>query len=129
MSDNLGARQDRRGPIMAIGGAEDKARERLILRRFVALAGGPEARIAIVPTASSIEDAGQRYKALFLDLGAALADVAYVADRASAMDEATVQPFHGATGIFIGGGNQMRLATILGGTRVEAAIHARAVGR
>ena len=127
MSDNLGARQGGRGPIMAIGGAEDKARERLILRRFVALAGGPDARIAIVPTASGIEDAGQRYKALFLELGAASAEVAFVADRADAMEEATAQPLLEATGIFIGGGNQMRLATILGGTRFEAAIHARSM--
>jgi len=47
-----------RGMLMAIGGAEDKAHDRLILRRFVALAGGAAARIAIVPPASSIDVAG-----------------------------------------------------------------------
>ena len=113
------------GPIMAIGGAEDKVRERIILARFVAMAGGADAHIAIVPTASSIEDAGQRYKAIFLDLGAASAEVAVVPDRAAAMGKAAVRALDGATGIFMGGGNQMRLATILGGSRVEEAIHAR----
>jgi cyanophycinase len=113
------------GPILAIGGAEDKVHDQVILRRFVALAGGPAARIAIVPTASSIEGAGQRYKAIFLGLGAASAEVAYVADRAAALDAATAAPLADATGIFITGGNQMRLATILGGSPVEAAIHAR----
>ena len=38
---------------MVIGGAEDKVRERVILARFVALAGGTDARIAVVSTASS----------------------------------------------------------------------------
>ena len=58
------------GPVMAIGGAEDKLRDKLILSAFVNLAGGPDARVAIVPTASSIEEAGERYKALFLGMGA-----------------------------------------------------------
>lgn len=114
-----------RGPLLAIGGAEDKVNAQVILRRFVALAGGPAARIAIVPTASSIEGAGQRYKAIFLTLGAASAEVAYVADRAAALEVATAAPLADATGIFITGGNQMRLATILGGSPVEAAIQAR----
>lgn len=125
MTDNLGTTEARRGPVMAIGGAEDKVRERIILARFVALAGGADAHIAIVPTASSIEDAGQRYKAIFLDLGAATAEVAVVPDRAAAMGKAAVRALDGATGIFMGGGNQMRLATILGGSRVEEVIHAR----
>ncbi len=85
---------------------------------LVALAGGADAHIAIVPTASSIEDAGQRYKAIFLDLGAATAEVAVVPDRAAAMGKAAVRALDGATGIFMGGGNQMRLATILGGSTV-----------
>src|SRR5262245_39089626 len=114
-----------RGPLLAIGGAEDKVHDRVILRRFAALAGGAAARIAIVPTASSIEGAGQRYKALFLALGAAAADVAYIADREAALDPATAAPLRDATGIFITGGNQMRLATILGGSPVEAAIQER----
>ena len=40
------------GPIMLIGGAEDKLRGRQILKRFVRLAGGAEARVAVIATAS-----------------------------------------------------------------------------
>ena len=47
------------GPVIAIGGAEDKIRDKLILSAFVNLAGGPEARIAILPTASSIDSANR----------------------------------------------------------------------
>ena len=43
-----------RGPLMIIGGAEDKLRRRRILKEFVAASGGPDARIAVIPTASSL---------------------------------------------------------------------------
>ncbi|HSV41648.1 MAG TPA: hypothetical protein VLI04_22980, partial [Nocardioidaceae bacterium] len=42
------------GALMAIGGAEDKLRKRTVLKHFVALAGGQNARIAVIPTASSL---------------------------------------------------------------------------
>ena len=42
------------GHVMVIGGAEDKVRERVILARFVTLAGGHDARIAVISTASSL---------------------------------------------------------------------------
>jgi cyanophycinase len=101
---------------MAIGGAEDKLKDKIILSTFAQLAGGPDARIAIMPTASSIETAGERYKALFLSLGVASANVAYVAQREDANDDDTLETLRDATGIFLTGGNQMRLAAIVGGT-------------
>ena len=39
---------------MVIGGAEDKIRDRVILGRFVELAGGEKATIAVISTASSL---------------------------------------------------------------------------
>ena len=45
-----------RGPLLAIGGAEDKFRDRAILRRFTELSGGDDSRIAIIPTASAIDE-------------------------------------------------------------------------
>ncbi|MGI8900173.1 MAG: hypothetical protein ACR2HA_04465 [Nocardioides sp.] len=45
------ARMTSPGPLMAIGGAEDKLGRRTVLTEFVALAGGPQAKIAVVPTA------------------------------------------------------------------------------
>ncbi len=50
------------GTVIVIGGAEDKVRDRVILSRFVALAGGRDARIAVIATASSFGmEAGDRY--------------------------------------------------------------------
>jgi cyanophycinase len=114
-----------RGPIMAIGGAEDKFQDKIILSTFAQLAGGPSARVAIMPTASSIESAGERYKALFLGLGVRSAEVVFISDREDANDEGTLDALHDATGIFLTGGNQMRLSTIVGGTKASALVRDR----
>ena len=59
------------GTVIIIGGAEDKVRDRVILGRFVALAGGRDAQIAVISTASSLgPEAGERYRAIFTELGA-----------------------------------------------------------
>ena len=56
---------------MIIGGAEDKLRKRTILKDFVAASGGADARIAVIPTASSLGDeVVEVYDALFRRLGA-----------------------------------------------------------
>lgn len=112
----------KQGPLLPIGGAEDKFGNRTILRRFTELAGGERARVAIVPTASAIDDAGERYKAIFLELGAELADVLFVGDRDDANSDELVSLIEQSTGVFITGGNQIRVASILGGTRVAKAL-------
>ncbi|MFN8593698.1 MAG: cyanophycinase [Thermomicrobiales bacterium] len=113
------------GPVMAIGGAEDKLRDKVILSTFITLAGGADARIAIVPTASSIEDAGERYKAIFLGMGARSVDVLFLPNRAAASSPEVAEVLDDVTGIFLTGGNQMRLASIVAGTPVERKVQAR----
>ncbi|HKG24838.1 MAG TPA: cyanophycinase, partial [Thermomicrobiales bacterium] len=110
---------------MAIGGAEDKFDDKVILSTFAQLAGGSSARIAIMPTASSIEAAGERYKALFLGMGVRSAEVVFISDREDANDEELLEALNDATGIFLTGGNQMRLSTIVGGTKASALVRDR----
>ena len=114
-----------RGVIMPIGGAEDKLDDKVILSEFVSLAGGDSARIAIVPTASSIEAAGLRYKALFLGMGVESAEVVYIGSRDDANSGESLDLIENATGIFLTGGNQMRLSAIIGGTRFEQLVRER----
>jgi cyanophycinase len=109
----------RRGVLMPIGGAEDKFDDKIILSTFTQLAGGDQARILIVPTASSIETAGLRYKAIFLGMGVESAEVAYIGSREDANSETLSDLVEDATGIFLTGGNQMRLSAMIGGTRFE----------
>lgn len=113
------------GVLMPIGGAEDKLDDKVILSEFVRLSGGEDARIAIVPTASSIETAGLRYKALFLGLKAASAEVVYIGSREDANEDKNLELVKNATGIFLTGGNQMRLSSIIGGTKLEQLVRER----
>lgn len=110
------------GALMAIGGAEDKLDDKVILSAFAHLAGGKKARIAIVPTASSIESAGIRYKALFLGMGVEQVEVVYIQDRDDANADEPNDTLREATGIFLTGGNQVKLSVLMGGTRFEEAV-------
>lgn len=115
-----------RGAIMPIGGAEDKVGNRDVLGRFLALAGGPAAaRLAVVPTASQLDDTGERYAELFAELGAAHVDVLDVNERTDAQRDDFCTTLDEATGIFLTGGNQLRLSTILGGTPLAQCIRRR----
>jgi cyanophycinase len=116
----------RTGHLIVIGGAEDKIRDRVILSRFVALAGGSGARIAVIATASSFAvEVGERYRQVFTDLGAAHVDPILAQARPAANDETFAAQVDRATGIFLTGGNQLRLSSTIGGTRLSRAIEER----
>ena len=115
----------RRGSIVPVGGAEDKLGDTAILKRVLDLSGGRRARIAIVPTASRADDTGRRYEALFKELGAASATVVDIETRAHAEDPATLAALSEADGIWLTGGNQLRLSTVLGGTSVARLLRQR----
>ncbi len=111
-----------RGMIIPVGGAEEKLSDARILRRFVEVSGGKDARIAIIPTASQLADTGDRYEALFTELGAGRARALPFESRADTERAEWLEKLERATGIFLTGGNQLRLATTLGGTEVARAI-------
>jgi cyanophycinase len=111
------------GTVIIIGGAEDKVRDRVILSRFVTLAGGTDATIAVVSTASSLgAEAGARYRAVFAELGVQKVRPLHAVSRAQANDETAALTIRDATGVFLTGGNQLRLSSTIGGTRLADAI-------
>jgi cyanophycinase len=105
-----------RGYIVAIGGAEDKVGDEAILKRFVKLCGGRNARIAVIPTASESRSTGRKYEELFRELRAEKAWVLPFETRAQCEDPEELQVLEKANGVFLTGGNQLRLSTTLGGT-------------
>jgi len=107
----------RAGHLLIIGGAEDKLRQRQILARFVSLAGGQQAKVAVISTASSLGDeATSLYRSIFNAMG--IADVRGLRPlaREEANDRALCAQLDEATGIFMTGGNQLRLASVVAGT-------------
>ncbi len=107
-----------RGWIVPVGGAEEKVRAPRILARFAEIAGGKDARIAIIPTASKLDDMGERYEAIFGELGVARARTLPFKVREDASRDDWLATLDDATGVFLTGGNQLRISTILGGTPV-----------
>lgn len=114
-----------RGCIVPIGGAEDKESRRRILKRFVQLCGGRDARIVIIPTASRLADTGARYEDLFERLEAGSAKSIDFETREDGENPSYLAELEQATGVFFTGGNQLRISTIVGGTSAAKLIRAR----
>jgi cyanophycinase len=111
------------GPVMVIGGAEDKLRDKAILARFAKFAGGPEGHVVVISSASSLGDAATVvYRELFLGLGIGRVTGLRPEERAEADDPASAASVQQASGVFLTGGNQSRLASVVAGTRMGDAL-------
>jgi cyanophycinase len=92
-----------------------------IRRHFVMLAGGKNARIVIIPTASYKADQPTRLETLAtfkaMDLHSVV--LLHTRDRRQANDPAFVKPLTEATGVWLTGGDQSRLTAVYHGTAVE----------
>jgi cyanophycinase len=113
----------RRGRLLLIGGGE--RRSTAILARFVELAGGPSARIVVIATASREPSVLEtEYVSAFTGLGAGGVRALRLTSRAEADAADVTGPLREATGVFFTGGDQVRITTLLGGTRADAELQA-----
>jgi cyanophycinase len=111
------------GPVMIIGGAEDKLRDKVILARFIELAGGADANIVVISTASELGDvATEFYRELFRGLGVERVFGLRPLSRDEANRKDVAKVLADATGVFLTGGNQLRLSSVVGGTKLGAAL-------
>lgn len=115
------AQKSSKGWVIPIGGAEKKLRDRVILNRFCELSGKEKANILVIPTASELDDTGPRYVDIFESMGATSKYIPVI-EREDCLKQEIQDSLAQATGIFITGGNQLRLSTILGGTPVAKLI-------
>jgi cyanophycinase len=112
------------GPLVIIGGAEDKTGECRILREFLRLGGGAEARVLVMTVATELPiEVGMDYVEVFKRLGAADVRTFDVSDRKAANRDSAVELIREASCIFFTGGDQLRITKLLGGTRIDAALH------
>ncbi len=121
-----------KGKLIAIGGAEDKGgdtdsgdayRSNLnffglgILRRIVAEAGGPNARIEVVTTASTIPyEVGDNYLNAFGKIGCTNIGVLHIRNREDTLNKEYLERIAACHCVMFSGGNQMRLTATFGGT-------------
>lgn len=114
------------GHLVIIGGAEDKYNERRILHKFIAAAGGRDASILIVPVASDYpEFSADVYTQTFRNLGLQRVKVLRATSRQAVIDADSEELLADVTGVFISGGDQMRLVSILGGTEFARLLEER----
>jgi cyanophycinase len=129
MSPAQTPKNEQRGWIIPIGGGDRKVRSSPILQRLVELSGGKDARMVIIPTASQLDTAGQRTRDVFKELGVTDIEILDIETRADCENSEFLEKLNAATGVFMTGGNQLRLATTIGGTSAAKALrHANARG-
>ncbi|MEO7962079.1 MAG: cyanophycinase [Ginsengibacter sp.] len=132
------------GKLFAIGGAEDKGvdlekgemvRNNLnffelgILRRIVEEAGGPDVRIEVITTASTIpNEVGENYLNAFGKIGCTDIGLVPIRNRADAMDNEYLDRIKHCDVVMFSGGNQLRLSSTFGGTDILNLILARYQG-
>lgn len=121
-----------KGKLIAVGGAEDKGtdlekgeiyRNNLnffelgILRRVVEESGGPDSRIEVITTASTIPyEVGNNYLNAFGKIGCTNVGVMHIRNRSEANDEAYIRRLQECNAVMMTGGNQLRLSATFGGT-------------
>lgn len=113
--------------ILIIGGAEDKVNGREILQTFWARSGGSDAKIAIIPSASREPVLiGDRYQQIFDSMGTQLIKVLDIRDRSQGEDPYFQAFVEECTGVFLTGGDQLRLCELLADTPLMHRIRQRA---
>ena len=110
------------GSLVVVGGA---MQDLGIVRRFIDLAGGPDAPIVVIPTAGGAAEYDQFYPGLrqFRAAGATNLTVIHTNDRDEADGEAFVRPIREAGGVWFPGGRQWRIADSYLDTRTEEELH------
>jgi cyanophycinase len=111
------------GSLVVVGGAMRSAE---IYERFIALAGGPDAHIVLVPTAGGADEYDEFYQGMnaWHEHGARNLTLLHTTDPSEADTDAFVEPLKTAGGVFFLGGRQWRLVDAYGGTKTEEAFRA-----
>jgi cyanophycinase len=113
------------GRLVVIGGTDRRHESHeTILEHFVQMSGGSDAHIIVIAAAS--ESPGQRegeYADALKRLGAGRVEPLRLRQREDANAESAVEAIGRATGVFFTGGDELRLANIVGGSRVHLALH------
>ena len=122
MSSKRRAADDAEGTLVLIGGASHPAGD--ALRTFLDLSRARDgASVVGLTTASSdAERAAERWSADFARAGATNVEFPIVDRRGHAQDPRTAQLIRDASGIFLGGGDQVHLMAVLAGSLVGRAL-------
>ena len=112
--------------VLVIGGAEDKVHGREILHTFFGRAGASDAHIAIIPSASREPSIiGARYLSIFEEMGAKKVEILDIRERLQCEEPDIQACLAASTGVFLTGGDQLRLCAVLADTPAMEIIRTR----
>lgn len=112
-----------RGSLLLIGGAEDRDGDREILNRFCKIVKKNGSYLVVLTSATSdAEKVGSEYRNIFEDLGIDTVKVLDIDNREKASSFEDALLLVEAGGIFFTGGDQLRITSIFGGTRMYDAL-------
>jgi cyanophycinase len=109
------------GSLVIVGGG---GMPREVVSRFLELAGGPDAPIVVLPTASGEDPADDQRSGRFLErAGARKVTTLSQRTRSEVESPEFLAALSEAKGVWFGGGRQWRFVDCYGGTKAEAAIY------
>lgn len=105
--------------LIIIGGAEDKEKDKEILKYIVSMIDKVKDQILVATVASEEPiKAKEKYEKVFKGLGVENINVLNIEERTDAFNEDNVDLIKNADLIFFTGGDQLRITSMLGGTPV-----------
>lgn len=114
------------GRLLLIGGGDRRDPDYRVLKYFVEQAGGKRARILVLGAASEEPESTLKdYRTLFKRFGAAEVLTATLRERSDAENDDAVEQVESANAVFLTGGDQLRITTIMAGTRLGERLRER----
>ena len=114
------------GSLVAVGGNEDRSSDKEILRHIAALPKGGAKHIEILPTASTDpRKVSDEYVDAFRDIGIKDIGVIDVRERRDCDRDEYADRILQSDVVFMTGGDQLRLTTVLGGSPIADALSKR----
>lgn len=112
---------DTAGPLIIIGGREDKEGDRVILKEVARRLNGGT---LVVATVASHEPDGyfESYREAFAGIGVTDLVELYVEERSQSLENPALKALESAGGVFFSGGDQLRISSQIGDTPIERRI-------
>lgn len=111
-----------KGNLIIIGGAEDKTGNKTILRHVADIVGQQGSLVILTTATEKPEEVGNNYRMVFESLGINNIQVLNIDTRDEANDDDNVDLIKNCNGVFFTGGDQLRITSIIGGTKANNAL-------
>ncbi len=113
-------KKENRGYLIIIGGAEDKKNDSIILKQAPQMLTDEDLLTILTTATEHPEEAGQKYFEVFRKIGVENIQVLNINTREEANHAGFCEQIERSQCVFMTGGDQLRITSILGGTRACA---------